>query len=102
MPRGVETDGLEAPQIQLLRIARVWLENHLILVVHLHAVGIFAIATVIRAKGGLDIGYLPRLWPQHTQNSGRIHRPSADFLAIGCPKQTSLFGPIFMEPHYHI
>ena len=65
---------------------------------HLHAVRIFRIATIVGTEGWLDIGHLPRFWPQHAQNRRWIHRAGADFFAVGLPDQTAVGGPIFVQP----
>jgi hypothetical protein len=57
----VEADRFQAGQVKFLRVARVRLEDHLVLMVHLHPVGVFGVATVVGAEGRLDIGDVPRL-----------------------------------------
>ena len=52
-------------QIKFLRIARIGFEDDLELVMLLQAVGILAIAAVIRADGWFHISHIPGLRAQH-------------------------------------
>ena len=63
MPVAFQANGLEAAQIEFLRVSRVRFEQHLILGVHLHAVWIFGVTAVIGAKGRLYVCDVPRLGP---------------------------------------
>ena len=60
MARTVQADGFQAAQIEFLRIAGVWFEDDLVLVMHLHPVGVFGIASIIGPERGLHIGHIPR------------------------------------------
>ena len=84
-------------QVQLLRVARSGLENHLILVELLQAVGVLAIAPIVRADGRLDVGHIPGLAAEHAQVSGRVHRPSADLGVVRLPDQAAVVGPEILQ-----
>src|SRR5438128_2631502 len=70
----VVEERIEAGQVQFLRVAGVRLEDHLELRVHLDAVGVVAVAAVVRADARLDVGDPPRLRAEHAQVGGRVHR----------------------------
>src|SRR3546814_6354991 len=55
----INPDFRKAAEIQFLQIGRGWLHDHLILVIMLQAIGIFAIASIGRAAAWLDIGAVP-------------------------------------------
>jgi hypothetical protein len=52
---------LQRFQVQLLRIARVGLKDHLILVELLQAVGVLTVASIVQADRRLDVGHVPGL-----------------------------------------
>ena len=58
---GINAQGLQAAQVQLLGISRVRFQDDLELSVTLHTVGVVTIAAVIRADGGLSIAHIPGL-----------------------------------------
>ena len=95
----VQADGLQAAQVELLGVARVRLEDDLVLGVHLHAVGVLRVAAIVRPEGGLHVGHVPGLRPQDAQGGGRVHGPRAHLLAVGLPDGAALGGPVLVEPH---
>ena len=95
--RGVDADGLQALQVDFLRVAWVGLEDDLVLGVHLHAVGIFAVAPVVGAVGRLHVAHVPGLGAEDAQHGRGIHRPRADLLTVRLPDQASLRCPEFMQ-----
>ena len=89
----VDADRLQRLEIQLLRVAGIGLEDDLVLVVQLQAVGVLAVAPVVGADGRLDVGHVPRLGPEHAQEGGRVHRARADLGVVGLPDQAAVLGP---------
>ena len=81
----VDAQCLQRSQIQLLRIARIRLQDHLILVILLHAIGILSEASVIGAHRRFDISDAPGFRTEHAQGGRRIARPGADLHIIGRP-----------------
>ena len=55
----IDADGFEGAQVDLLRVAWIRLEDDLKLVMLLEAVGVLAVAPVIRPDGRLYIGHFP-------------------------------------------
>ena len=92
----VDADRLQAAQVELLRVARVGLEDHLELGVHLHAVGVFGVAAVVGPVAGLDIGDVPRFWTQHAQTVAGLAGARAHLLAVGLPEQAAMLGPVVL------
>ena len=72
----VDAQRFQRLQVELLRVAGIGLEDDLELVVLLQAVGVLAVAAIIRADGGLDVGHVPRLRAQHAQEGGRVIVPA--------------------------
>src|SRR3546814_6226650 len=67
----INPDFRKAAEIQLLQVRRGWLHDHLILVIMLQAIGIFAIASIGRAAAWLDIGAVPLVRTQRSQRRDR-------------------------------
>ena len=77
--RAIEADGLQAGQVELLRVAGVRLQDHLVLVVHLHAVGVFGEAAIVGAERRFDIGHVPRLGPKTRSTVAGFMVPAPTF-----------------------
>ena len=60
MQRGVDADGFQRAKVEVLQIGRRGFDDHLILIIMLQAVGVFAIAAIGWAARGLHIGRSPR------------------------------------------
>ena len=99
MLAAIDADRVQAAQIEFLRVAGVGLEDDLVLGVHLHAVGVLAVAAIVGAEAGLGVGHVPRLWPQDAQHSGRVHGAGADLLAVGLPDDAAALGPVALQTH---
>ena len=96
---GVDADRLQGIQIDLLWIARVRLEDHLELVMLLHAVGIFPVPAIIRTNTGFDIGHVPGFGTEYAQQSSWIHRPCTDLAVVRLPDQASQLCPKLLQGH---
>ena len=94
---GVDADGLEGFEIELDRVAGIGFEDDLELVVHLQAVGVLAVAAVVRADGGLDVGDFPGLGAEDAQEGGGVHGAGADLGVIRLPDEAALGGPEFLQ-----
>ena len=74
---GIDADGVERLEIEVLDVVGRRLQDHLELVVVLQAVGVLAVAAVLRPARGLHIGRVPRLRPERAQawsRDGRCRR----------------------------
>jgi len=94
---GVDPQLFQTLQIEPLDIVGGRLQDHLILVVVLHAVGIFAVSTIGRPAAGLRIGGTPGLRTEHPQKSGGVHRAGADLGVVRLPNQAPLPRPVDLE-----
>ena len=79
----VNADGFQRLQVEFHRVAGIGLQDDLELGVLLEAVGVLAVAPVVRADGGFHVGHIPRLGAEHAQEGGRVHRPCADLGVVG-------------------
>ena len=95
----VNAHGFQGAQVDLLGVSWVRLEDDLELVVQLHAIGIFAIATVIGSHRGFYIAYIPGLRSKHAQSGSRIHRTGPHLSIVGLPDQTALLIPEVLQGH---
>ena len=89
----INAQGFERLEIEFLRIARIGLENDLILRMQLEAIRILAVTPVVGTDRRLDIRHVPRLRSEHAQEGGRVHRPCADLGVVRLCDQTSVRGP---------
>ena len=93
MTQRVQADLPVACDQQVLRIRRARLHDHLILVVVLHPVGVFAVASVRRAAAGLHIGGAPRLGSEGTQRGRRVEGARTHLDVIRLQDHAALRGP---------
>ncbi len=93
----VDAERLERAEVELLRVARVGLEDDLELRVRLQPVRVLAVAAVIRAHGGLDVRDVPRLGPEHAHDGVGVHRPRTDLGVVGLHDHASAVGPVLLQ-----
>ena len=94
---GVDANGAQGVQIQLLQVVGVGLQDDLILVVVLQPVGVLAIAAIAGAARRLDVGGLPRLLAQGPQHGGGVQGAGADLDVIGLQNGAALLAPIVVQ-----
>ena len=94
---GVDAHGGEALEIEVQHVGRRGLEQHLVLEELLEAVGILAVAAVLRPPRGLDVGGIPGLRPERAQCRRRMKRAGADFHVIGLQDDAAPLGPELLE-----
>ena len=97
--QGVEPDGLEAVQIELLDILGRGLHDHLVLVIVLQAVGVFAVAAVGGAPARLHVGHVPGLRPQGPEQGGGIEGAGPHLDIVGLPDEATLIRPEALQGH---
>ncbi len=88
---------LQDSEIELLDVGGRRLQDHLELVVVLQAVGVLAIAAVLRAARGLHIGGAPGLRAERAQGGRPMEGAGADLHVIGLQDHAALPGPIGLE-----
>ncbi len=65
--------------------------------VHLHAVGVFGVAAVVGAEGGLYVGDVPGFGAEDAQDGGGVHGAGAEFFAVGLPDLAAVRGPVLVQ-----
>src|SRR5581483_9734380 len=88
----VDAEGFERLEIEFLRVAGIGLEDDLILIMQLKAVGILAVAPIVGADGGFDIGDVPGFGSEDAQEGGGVHRPCADLGVVRLRNETYMRG----------
>ena len=101
MPREIDADRRERAEIKLLQVWRTGFQDHLILVIMLQPVGVFAIAPVGRPPARLDEGGVPWLGPQRAQRGRGVKGARTHLHVIGLQDQAALVAPIIMERQNH-
>ncbi len=99
--RYIDAQRRQALQVELLRIARVGLEDDLVLVELLPAVGVLAISPIGRPHRRLGVGHVPWLGPQDAQRCGGVERSRAHLHIVRLPHDAAMVGPELVEPHDH-
>ena len=93
----LDAQCIQRIEINLLWISRIRLENNLKLHELLHAIGILAIAAIVGADRGFDVGDVPRFRAEHAQGGGRVHRARANLMVVRLPQRAASAGPEFLE-----
>ncbi len=93
----VDAKALEARKIELLDIVRRRLHDDLELVVLVKAVRVVSIAAIRRTAGRLDVGDVPRLRAEHTQERGGIHCAGALLHIVRLAENAALLIPELLE-----
>ena len=93
----VDADGLERAEVKLLQVGRARFDQHLILVIMLQPVGVFAISPVRRAARGLHIGRRPGPRPQRAQRGGRVKRAGPNLHVVGLHDRAAPCRPIGLQ-----
>ena len=93
---GVEVDpeGLQRPEVELLRVAGFGFQDHLKLGKRLNTHRVLAIAGVVGAHRRLHVGHIPRLRAKHPQHRRRVHGAGPHFRVVGLPGQAAARGPV--------
>jgi hypothetical protein len=98
----IDADRLEAAEVELLQVRRVGLQDHLVLIIVLQPVGVFAVTAVGRAAAGLDVGGVPRLRPERAQRGRRMECARAHPHVIRLQDQAALRAPVIVEREDHV
>ena len=99
--RSVDAQRAKATQIQVNDVNGRGLEHNLVLMVLMQAVGVFAVAGVLRATGRLYVGGAPRFGTKGPQERGRMRGACPDFDVNRLQQSTALFIPILLQTQDH-
>ena len=91
---GIDADGGERLQIEVLQVRRRRLQDHLELVIVLQPVGIFAVAAILRPPRRLHIGGVPGFRPERAQRGRRMKGARAHFHVVGLQDHAALIRPV--------
>ena len=94
---GVQTNGCQRTQVKLLGVDRRRLDEHLELIVVLHAVGILAVAAVGRTAARLRIAGAPLGGTERAQRGRGVEGTGTDLGVIGLHNDAALLAPVLLE-----
>ena len=94
---GVQANGGKRPQVKLLGVDRRGLDEHLELIVVLHAVGVLAVAPVGRTAAGLRIAGAPLGGTERAQRGRGMKGTGTDLGVIGLHNDAALLAPVLLE-----
>ena len=89
----IDADGGQRLQVQVLKVRRRRLQDHLKLIIVLHPVGVFAVAAVLGPARGLHIGRVPALRAERAQRRRRMEGAGAHFHVVGLQDHAALLRP---------
>ena len=94
---GVQTDSGKRPQVKLLGVDRRGLDEHLELIVVLHAVGVLAVAAVGGTAARLRIAGAPLGGTERAQRGRGMEGTGTDLGVIGLHNDAALLAPVLLE-----
>ena len=94
---GVQANGSKRPQVKLLSINRRGLNEHLELIVVLHAVRVLAVAAVGGTAAGLRIAGAPFGGTERAQRGRGMEGTGTDLGVIGLHNDAALLAPVLLE-----
>ena len=94
---GIQTDSGKRPQVELLGVNRRRLDEHLELIVVLHAVGVLAVAAVGGTAAGLRIAGAPLGGTERAQRGRGMEGTGTDLGVIGLHNDAALLAPVLLE-----
>ena len=94
---GVQANGGQRTQVELLSVDRRGLDEHLELIVVLHAVGVLAVAAVGGTAAGLRIAGAPLGGTERAQRGRGMEGTGTDLGVIGLHNYAALLAPVLLE-----
>ena len=94
---GVQADSGKRPQVKLLGVYRRGLDEHLELIVVLHAVRVLAVAAVGGTAAGLRIAGAPLGGTERAQRGRGMEGTGTDLGVIGLHNDAALLAPVLLE-----
>ena len=94
---GVQADSGKRPQVKLLGVGRRRLDEHLELIVVLHAVGVLAVAAVGRTAARLSVAGAPLGGTERAQRGRGVEGTGTDLGVIGLHNDAALLAPVLLE-----
>ena len=94
---GVQANGGQRTQVELLGVDRRGLDEHLELIVVLHAVGVLAVAAIGGTAAGLRIAGAPLGGTERAQRGRGMEGTGTDLGVIGLHNDAALLAPVLLE-----
>ena len=94
---GVQANGGQRTQVELLGVDRRGLDEHLELIVVLHAVGVLAVAAVGGTAARLRIAGAPLGGTERAQRGRGMEGTGTDLGVIGLHNDAALLAPVLLE-----
>ena len=94
---GIQANGGKRPQVELLGVDRRGLDEHLELIIVLHAVGVLAVAAVGGTAAGLCIAGAPLGGTERAQRGRGMEGTGTDLGVIGLHNDAALLAPVLLE-----
>ncbi len=94
---GLDPQRTQRIDIQIHDVRRRRLQHDLVLVVVLKAVRVLAIATILGAARGLNVGGIPGLGANGTQEGGGVEGARTDFDIVGLEQNAAVAVPEFLQ-----
>ena len=99
MLRNIDANGFQAFQVKFLRALGRRLDQHLKLVIMLHAIRVFAITTVGRTAARLHVSSAPHIGTQRAKRCCRMERAGAHLVIVRLQHHATLLGPETLQVH---
>ena len=93
----VDADRLQRAEIELLQVGRIGLQDHLVLVIMLQAIGVLAVAAILRTARGLHIGRLPAQRAQRPERRRGMKGAGTHLHVVGLQDDAAIGGPIVVQ-----
>ena len=94
---GVQANGSQRTQVELLSVDRRRLDEHLELIVVLHAVGVLAVAAVGGTAARLSVAGAPLGGTERAQRGRGVEGTGTDLGVIGLHNNAALLAPVLLE-----
>jgi hypothetical protein len=94
---GIDADGIERLEIEVLDVVGRRLEDDLELIVVLQPVGVLAVAAVLRPARGLHIRGVPGVRPERAQGGRGMEGAGADLHVVGLQDHAAVVRPIALQ-----
>jgi hypothetical protein len=93
----VQAQRLQRAQVQVEDVFRRWFQHHLILIIVLQAVRVFAVAAILGTARRLHVGRAPWLRSDRAQEGARVEGAGADFHVVGLEQGAALLVPVGLQ-----
>ena len=93
----VQTKCCERTEIEIENVRRRRFQHHLILIVMLQAIRVFAVAPILRAARRLHVRRAPGLGAERTQEGRRMRGSRADLHVVRLQQRATLLVPVTLE-----